>query len=95
MRRILTVVALSVAAAGLSPSYESDARKNGITDGVVVIGTPTHVDINGDRAYVVGPANYSYKKAGAPVKEVGSIFTLSLQKAATGWRITGWAWAKH
>ena len=83
------------ACATWAASYESDARKNAITDGMVTIGTSTHVEITGDRAYVVGPANYSYKKGGAPVKEVGSIFTVSLQKAATGWRITGWAWAKH
>jgi ketosteroid isomerase-like protein len=76
-------------------AYDADAKKNGITDGVVTLGTPAHVDINGDRAYVVGSANYSYKQRGKPVKEVGSTFTLSLQKLAAGWRITGWAWAKR
>ena len=45
--------------------------------------------------HVVGPANYTFKKNGKPVKEVGSMFTLTLQKGQTGWRITGWAWAKH
>jgi hypothetical protein len=29
------------------------------------------------------------------MKEVGSIFTLALQKGPAGWRITGWSWAKH
>ncbi len=75
--------------------FDSDARKNGITDGRVVLGTPLHVDITSDRAYVVSPATYTYKKNGKPVKEAGSIITLALQKSSAGWRITGWAWAKH
>jgi len=75
--------------------YDADAKKNGITGGVVALGTPSHVDLTADRAYLVVPANYGYKKNGAPVEEIGSILTLSLQKSPAGWRITGWAWAKH
>ena len=75
--------------------FEADAKKNGITDGVVTLSNPSHVDITSDRAYVVIPANYTFKEKGKPVSEVGSIITLTLQKSATGWRITGWAWAKH
>jgi hypothetical protein len=75
--------------------FDADAKKNGITDGVVVLGTPLHVDITSDRAYVVSPATYMYKKNGKPVREAGSIITLALQKSPAGWRITGWAWAKH
>ena len=75
--------------------YDADAKKNGITDGVVTLSTPSHVDISADRAYVVVPANYAFKQKGKPVNEVGSIITLALQKSAAGWRITGWSWAKH
>jgi hypothetical protein len=75
--------------------FEADARKNGITDGAVALGDPSHVDITSDRAYVVIPADYRFKQKGNPVSEVGSIITLTLQKDAAGWRITGWAWAKH
>lgn len=75
--------------------YNTDAEKNGITDGIVTLGTPLHVDISGTRAYVVAPANYTYKKRGTAVKETGSMFTLVLQQTAAGWRIVGWAWAKH
>ena len=78
-----------------SSDYDADAKKNGITDGIVTLSKPSHVDITADRAYVVGPANYTFKKNGKPVKEVGSMFTLTLQKGQTGWRNTGWAWAKH
>ncbi len=75
--------------------FDADAQKNGITDGVVTLGKASHVDINSDYAYVVVPANYTFKQKGKPVSEVGSIITLSLHKNPAGWQITGWAWAKH
>jgi hypothetical protein len=62
---------------------------------MVTIGQPRHIDITADRAYVVVPANYTFKKKGKLVKETGSILTLALQRGEAGWRITAWAWAKH
>ncbi len=76
-------------------AYEADAKKNGITDGFVTFGKPRHVDIDGDRAYVVLPANYMYKRNGKPVKEIGSTLTAALVKGDAGWRISGWAWGKR
>ena len=75
--------------------YDADAKKNSITDGHVTLGTPKHVNVAADRAYVVVPADYTYKEEEKPVKETGSIFTVALQKVATGWRITGWSWTKN
>lgn len=75
--------------------FDADASKNGITGGVVTLQKPSHVDIAADRAYVVIPANYAFKQQGKPMSETGSIITLTLLKSPTGWRITGWAWAKH
>jgi hypothetical protein len=75
--------------------YDADAKKNGITDGIVTLGTPRHIDVTADRAYVVVPANYTFKKKGTPVQETGSMFTFALGKGEAGWRITGWAWAKN
>jgi ketosteroid isomerase-like protein len=74
--------------------YDADAKANVITDGIVTLGTPRHVDVAGDRAYVVIPSNYAFKQKGKPVKETGSMFTFALQKGAAGWRITGWSWSK-
>jgi ketosteroid isomerase-like protein len=74
--------------------YEADAKKNAISDGVVGIGKPKHVDVDGDHAYVVAPVTYAFKMKGKAVRESHSLMTLSLQKAAAGWRITGWAWSK-
>jgi SnoaL-like domain len=76
-------------------AYGADATTNGITDGVVTLGTPRHVDVASDRAYVVAPVNYAFKQEGKPVKEVGSMITVALQKGSAGWRITGWAWSKR
>ena len=75
--------------------FDADAKKNGITDGVVTLGKARHVDVTGDRAYVVLPANYKYKLNGKATEEVGSTLTVALRKGASGWRITGWAWTKH
>lgn len=75
--------------------YDADAKKNGITDGVVTLDDPKHIDITGGHAYVVIPSNYAFKKVGKPVRETGSMFTFALRKDAAGWRITGWAWAKN
>ncbi len=75
--------------------YDADAKKNGITDGVVTLGELRHVDVNGDRAYVVAPANYTFKLKGKVVKEIGSTFTFALVKTDAGWRIAGWAWSKR
>jgi ketosteroid isomerase-like protein len=75
--------------------YDVDATKNGITDGHATLGKPRHVDVSGDRAYVVAPADYVYKKRGTPIKETGSTITVALQKGPAGWRIIGWTWAKH
>ena len=75
--------------------YDIDAKKNAITDGVVTLGKPKHLDIDGIYAYVVIPSEYSFKKQGKPVKEKDSAFTFALKKGPAGWKITGWSWAKN
>jgi ketosteroid isomerase-like protein len=75
--------------------YDADAKKNSITDGVVTLGSPRHVDVTADHAYVVIPADYTYKQKGKTVKETGSALTVALQKGAAGWRIIGWSWTKQ
>ena len=83
------------ACAKWAADFDADAKKNGITDAVVTLGKPSHVDVTGDHAYVVVPANYNFKQKGKPVSEMGSIITLTLHKSQSVWRITGWSWAKH
>jgi hypothetical protein len=83
------------ACAKWAEDFDADAQKNGITDAVVALGTPRHVEVTADRAYVVVPVDYTFKQKGKVVKETGSTMTLALQKSAAGWRLTGWAWAKN
>jgi uncharacterized protein (TIGR02246 family) len=73
--------------------YDTETKKHGMTDGTVTIGKTKHVDVDGDRAYVVVAATFNYKQDGKPTKEAAS-WTFSLLKTKGGWRITGWAWAK-
>lgn len=75
--------------------FDADAKKNGITDGIVTLSKPRHIDITADRAYVVVPADYSFKKNGKAMKETGSMFTFALKNGTDGWRIVGWAWSKN
>jgi len=75
--------------------YDADAKKNAVTDGVVTLGTPRHVDVAGDHAYVVVPADYAFKANGKPDKEIASSLTVVLRKGAAGWRISAWAWSKN
>ena len=75
--------------------YGADAAKNKITDGHVTLGTARHAYVSGDRAYIVVPTTYVYKKNGKVVKEIGSTLTVALQSSANSYRITGWAWSKN
>jgi ketosteroid isomerase-like protein len=75
--------------------YDLDSQKRVITDGFVKLGKPQHVDVSGDIAYIVVPANYTYREKGKKVTEAGSVLTLTMRKAATGWQITAWTWAKR
>ncbi len=83
------------ACADWANSYAAFSKENGITGGMVTLGTPWHVAVTGDRAYVVTPASYTYKENGKPMKESGSTFTLALKKTAAGWLFTGWVWGQH
>lgn len=74
--------------------YDADNQKKGITDVIIGTGKPRHVDLTGDRAYVVIPGWYTYKQNGKPKKQSGATWTLALQKGKDGWRVTGWSWAK-
>jgi ketosteroid isomerase-like protein len=69
--------------------------RNGITGNVVTLHKPTHVEVTGDRAYVVAPVSLAYKQHGKAMVESGSVLTAALQKIGPNWRIKGWSWAQH
>jgi len=73
-------------------AFEALAKKEGITGAKISSGTPKHIDINEERAYVVIPVTLVVNRGGKQ-KKLPSIFTAALHKETSGWRITAWAWA--
>jgi ketosteroid isomerase-like protein len=74
-------------------AFEAFNKQDGDTGPKVTLGTPWHVAVTGDVAYVVVPTTYSYKHKGSAVTQNGSVWTLVLKKTSSGWLITAWAWA--
>src|SRR5262249_2372443 len=70
---------------------ENDAKKNDITESMVTLRAPTRTERNGDQAYVVVPAVYTFKQRGTAMRETGQM-TFVLKKGANGWLIHGWTW---
>jgi ketosteroid isomerase-like protein len=75
--------------------YAIWTKQNVVANDTVALATPWHVEVDGDHAYAVVPATFTYTKNGAKVVEAGSVWTFALQKIAGQWRIVSWAWAKH
>jgi len=75
-------------------AYGANAKKNGVTDGIVTLAKPTSIETLGDRAYVVVPAQYRFKVRGKAMAEHGATMTFALEKR-DGWRIRAWSWSKH
>jgi hypothetical protein len=68
----------ATACADWANDFDAFNKKDGITDPIATLGKPRHVDITGDRAYVVVPATYTYKQNGKKVTESGSTLTVAL-----------------
>jgi hypothetical protein len=76
-----------------SADLDSDAKKNGITDPLVTLSKPTRIERNGDRAYVVVPAVYSFKQRGTAMREAAQMtFVLKKSAGAASWLIDAWTW---
>jgi len=73
-------------------AFQVLAKKDGITAAKITSGKPRHVDVNGDRAYVVIPVTLEVDR-GKKHKKLPSIFTAALRKDAGVWRMSAWAWA--
>jgi hypothetical protein len=70
---------------------EADAKKHGLTNQKVTLSAPTRAETNGNDAYVVVPAVYSFTERGIAKRESAHM-TFTLKKGATGWLIHGWTW---
>ena len=61
----------------------------GATGYVITVGEPQHVNVTGDRAYVVVPTTMTFLLKGTPVTQTGSTFTVALRELDAGWRVDG------
>ena len=74
-------------------AYDAWVAKDGVTNATMTPGKARHVDVEGAHAYVVLPVSYAFKEHGKPMKQTGTLLTMSLAKGSSGWRIAGWSWA--
>ena len=74
-----------------SGDLDSDAKKNGVSDQNVTLSAPTRTERNGDQAYVIVPAVYSFKQRGAEMRGAAQM-TFVLKRGASGWLIHAWTW---
>jgi ketosteroid isomerase-like protein len=70
---------------------EADAKKHGMTNQKVTLGPATRAETNGNDAYVVVPAVYSFTEGGVAKRESAHM-TFMLKKGPAGWLIHGWTW---
>lgn len=74
-----------------SADLESDSKKHGLTDQVVTLSAPIREETNGQQAYLVVPAVYTFRERGVAMREAAQM-TFVLKKDAGGWLIHGWTW---
>lgn len=69
-------------------------EKNGISGVKVTLEKAWDVAVTGDRAYASLPAALAFKQKGKAMSSSG-VLTIALQKASSGWLMTGWSWSTH
>lgn len=83
------------AGAGAFKAWAGDLEKNdkaaGISNEKVTLGKASRTVIDGDTAYVVVSATYTYKQKGKAMVEPASM-TYALTKDGEAWKIAGWSW---
>ena len=72
----------------------AEGEKEGASGYAVTLGKPRHLNVNGDRAYVVLPATMTFKHKEKLITQTGATWTVALRKFDNSWRITAWAWSK-
>lgn len=66
-------------------------KAQGRADGKVTLGMPQVATTEGDRAYVVIRAVYTFTQKGKPMREPATM-SYALHKGAGGWKIAAWSW---
>jgi len=80
------------AAHGWADDFQKMAEAKGITEPVVKYGKPKRTEIDGDTAYVIIPAVYTFKQKGKSMVEEGQM-TFALRSEGGAWKIGAWTWS--
>lgn len=72
-------------------ALDAASKKLGLTNQKVTLSTATRAEVNGNDAYVVVPAVYSFTEKGVAKRE-NAHMTFVLKKGSSGWLIHGWTW---
>lgn len=75
-----------------SSALQAEVKKDGITEPKVTLGGPARVERDGDQAYVVVPATYSFKQGGKAMREAAHMTFVMKKDAGGAWLIHGWTW---
>jgi hypothetical protein len=67
-------------------------KAGGVTNLHIAMSAPSNKEIEATWAYAVVPTTLTFDEKGKPTVEKG-LFTFSLAKTTSGWRITGWTWS--
>src|SRR5215472_9142754 len=59
---------------GWFTDYAAWTKRNVVANDTVALASPWHVEVDGDHAYAVVPATFTYTKNGAKVVEAGSVW---------------------
>jgi hypothetical protein len=70
-------------------AYESGLGRIGQA---VTLGAPLREETDGNRAYVVVPATYSFRQRGVAMRAQAQM-AFVLEKGDAGWMIHGWTWS--
>ena len=71
---------------------EKDAKAHEQTDQKLAISRTVRAQVDGDTAYVVMAATFTYKEKGKKMVEPGQM-AIALSKDGGAWKIVSWAWA--
>jgi hypothetical protein len=80
------------AAQAWAAGYASNAKANGISDGIVGYGRPARIERSGRTAYVLLPTTYRFKQRGRTMTEAGSI-TAVVVRLGGAWKMRSWTWS--
>jgi Domain of unknown function (DUF4440) len=73
-------------------AVDKDAKAHGQTEQKVTLGKTVRSQVDGDTAYVVVAATFTYKENGKAMVEPAQ-WAFALKKDGDAWKIAAWTWA--